>query len=992
MGTGQAYAGYGQVRLISPYEIHTLTDLRIEQNLNEHGQLLVRGIIPDNKQDTYIQLPVSHQTIAVQEVDDQGEPGRVLFQGLVQEVSISAIQGVYYLELSAVTYSMLMDLEPRSRSFSGEEGTYRDIVDTVLAAYDGADKLDNILNNQRPAGMVLQYKETDWAFIRRIASQFGAAVFPEVTAASPKLFLGIPEGRYWELALQPYVLHRDLAREEEIRKQTIHQEGEIDEQIYTVETEQLYKLGDKIQFLEKELTVVGFTGQFKAGRLVYEYQFTPSEKNLQKPLYNSPLIGSSLDGTVVEVKGSKIQVHLTIDGEREVRHWLAYETPYTAEGHGGGWYSMPESGDAVRVYFPSVREESAIVTSSFRKAPLPNRASDPATKVWATPFGKEMRFQRSDITLSARQEKIFLKIDDKSGLTFQSEHDLILKSHADILASVSSLRVNAGEGIYVHCQSSSMILDGETDIKAGSLQVEGLKKSPVYIEDLPPVPEVPFVDEVASEAGNTGKASGPVGILGMAQLGLQVAGMFPMVGAAATGARAGLGVAQISSIAMSVASSLPFVGGAIRAANLGRSLAVSYDPFQEQIDTMQRLGFDLAGATYAWRVYSAARGMKSEMTAEEFAKRLKIELDKADEEAVWRLEKAVEFYNSKRKGDEGEFASYYTAVISGLGVYHGAENIGNMDYWLNQNPSLGRKDEISRILMTAGTPEAQFGILFVFEPIYEQHTNELAGGYGMGAASPRPRPLPPGIKSPSRVKDLLQGTKMKVNKPNESKKPFFPEIDWEKTIDKLKKSKEQFKEKLDNVNFNTGQNGLAFEGVPSGVGKGNKSQNNPFDLSKIFSNYVKYVSSQGNSGGQGNKPKPVNPPAKENGKPNWGSKPEGMTQKDYVAHNGNSYSKNLRTEEYNRYNDRNKIKVGDNNNSYHILKELTNWMQEQGMVKITGTKRNTWRSKDGHFWQWDAEGGKLEKWDRNKKQHLGEFDPVNGKQTKPPKQGRQWDR
>ncbi|GIO84678.1 hypothetical protein J25TS5_16100 [Paenibacillus faecis] len=474
-------------------------------------------------------------------------------------------------------------------------------------------------------------------------------------------------------------------------------------------------------------------------------------------------------------------------------------------------------------------------------------------------------FQRSDITLSARQEKVFLKIDDKSGLTFQSDHDLILKSHADIAASVSSLRVNAGEGIYVHCKSSSMILDGETDIKAGSLQVEGLKKSPVYIEDLPPVPEVPFVDEVASEAGNTDKASGPVGILGMAQLGLQVAGMFPMVGAAATGARAGLGVAQISSIAMSVASSLPFVGGAIRAANLGRSLAASRDPFQESIDTMQRLGFDLAGATYAWRVYSAARGMKSEMTAEEFAKRLKIELDKADEEAVWRLEKAVEFYNSKRKGDEGDFALYYTALSSGLGIYHGVENIGDMDYWLSQNPSLARKDEISRILMTAGTPDAQFGTLFVLDPMYQQHTNELAGGYGMGAASPRPRPLPPGIKSPSRVKDLLQGTKMKVNKPNESKKPFFPEIDWEKTMDKLKKSKEQFKEKLDNVNFNTGQYGLAFEGVPSGVGKGNKSQNNPFDLSKIFSNYVKYVSSQGNSGGQGNKPKPVNPPAKPPG-------------------------------------------------------------------------------------------------------------------------------
>ncbi|WP_276917739.1 colicin E3/pyocin S6 family cytotoxin [Aneurinibacillus aneurinilyticus] len=67
-------------------------------------------------------------------------------------------------------------------------------------------------------------------------------------------------------------------------------------------------------------------------------------------------------------------------------------------------------------------------------------------------------------------------------------------------------------------------------------------------------------------------------------------------------------------------------------------------------------------------------------------------------------------------------------------------------------------------------------------------------------------------------------------------------------------------------------------------------------------------------------------------------------------------------------------------------------MKEKGMKKVKGTKRDTWQSTDGHYWQWDAEGGKLEKWNRNKNKHLGEFDPVNGKQTKPAKPGRQWDR
>ncbi|APH66460.1 T7SS effector LXG polymorphic toxin [Bacillus sp. LR_5] len=126
-------------------------------------------------------------------------------------------------------------------------------------------------------------------------------------------------------------------------------------------------------------------------------------------------------------------------------------------------------------------------------------------------------------------------------------------------------------------------------------------------------------------------------------------------------------------------------------------------------------------------------------------------------------------------------------------------------------------------------------------------------------------------------------------------------------------------------------------------------------------------------------------------KPKWLEKPEGMTQNDYVAHNGTNYSKKKRTEEYNAaIADREKI-VGDNSNGYR-LKEPTNWMEDRGMVQIKERlKRKSWTDKDGFNWQWDSQHGKLEKWNRRRTEHLGEFDPVTGKQTKKGEPSRRWD-
>ena len=52
-------------------------------------------------------------------------------------------------------------------------------------------------------------------------------------------------------------------------------------------------------------------------------------------------------------------------------------------------------------------------------------------------------------------------------------------------------------------------------------------------------------------------------------------------------------------------------------------------------------------------------------------------------------------------------------------------------------------------------------------------------------------------------------------------------------------------------------------------------------------------------------------------------------------------------------------------------------------VKGGGTLRSRWKDSKGRIFEWDSQHGTVEMYDRSGRNHLGEFDPVSGEQTKP---------
>lgn len=49
-----------------------------------------------------------------------------------------------------------------------------------------------------------------------------------------------------------------------------------------------------------------------------------------------------------------------------------------------------------------------------------------------------------------------------------------------------------------------------------------------------------------------------------------------------------------------------------------------------------------------------------------------------------------------------------------------------------------------------------------------------------------------------------------------------------------------------------------------------------------------------------------------------------------------------------------------------------------------GSKRQRWKDRKGQIYEFDYQHGGVEKYNKTGKKHLGEYDPLTGKQTKGP--------
>ncbi|BAU27199.1 late control gene D protein (GPD) [Aneurinibacillus soli] len=454
---------------IKPFQLVNLQKLKIIKKMNDHARLFFTGIVSEELKDSYVEVTEAQTNVQVNCIDKENK--RIpLFAGVIINVEIKAVRDIYYIEVEAMSHTYLLDIKRKNRSFQNENMPYSALLKEIVSDYSNVDVVDEITEGANLGTFTIQYQETDWEFLRRLASRFYTGLVPAANFSSPKISFGMPQkGSKGEIDAFHYSARKKMSDFRYSTENYLQNMDENDFIYYEVETDQVFDIGNQVTFKEKTYVVSEVVTQMEKGLLKHQYTLCRKQGTHQNTLYNSRITGVSILGRVIDVQRDKLKVHLEIDKaqSKSEAHWFSYSSVYTAEGH-SGWYCMPELNDFVNIYFPSTKEEEAIAINSIRKDSEVrghNKLGDPDVKYFRTAFGKELMFSPTEIVITGKDGEVFIRLNEKDGIQIFSQKDIKIIAKENIsLDSEKKIILSAKESITLTCKESKINMDGSTSI------------------------------------------------------------------------------------------------------------------------------------------------------------------------------------------------------------------------------------------------------------------------------------------------------------------------------------------------------------------------------------------------------------------------------------------------------------------------------------------------------------------------------------------------
>ncbi|WP_052736721.1 contractile injection system protein, VgrG/Pvc8 family [Paenibacillus algorifonticola] len=489
--------GYDRLRVEGPCKLKHITDVAMNWKPGEHGTLRISGIVEEELRTNATLEAVWQDKIAL--YDEEEGTKKPLFKGVVSSVQTVHRNGVYTVEIEAVSGSIYSDLKKRKRSFQDTSQTYGAILTTVLRAYSGGDILLQQGEKEKPSEPVIQYEETDWELTKRLASQFQSVVVCDILEETPKLFIGMPEGKEHKLPDgASYTVSKDLAA---FQKAGGEAAGLHDTDFfgYEIQSKTFYRLGDRFKIRGYiELIVSSMTARLEKGQLIYNYRLSREAGIRELPMMNRRLSGLTLQGEILAVKGEQVQVHLAIDDKQDkgTAHWYRY-APET----GSAMYSMPQVGTKANLYLADAGGQEAIVTGGVRtNGASAEKTADPNNRYFGTEHGSEMKLSPTGVEFTGgSKEPLFLKLDDAVGIILSSPRKLTLTAKEEISLFTPKRVVIGAQALLVAKKTSApsgITLEGEYNLMGAQIRTEGKDRTsyasyddaPVEGEPPPPPP------------------------------------------------------------------------------------------------------------------------------------------------------------------------------------------------------------------------------------------------------------------------------------------------------------------------------------------------------------------------------------------------------------------------------------------------------------------------------------------------------------------------
>jgi hypothetical protein len=371
----------GDLILECPVKINRIIDIKMSAKANKHTKFWFEAETDETGATTLLK-GIGESGVKLRLRSD----GKVIFQGMIDNLEVENINGYFIVRANCLSNTRKLDLLERKRSFQDKSLTYSDIMHQVFAGYSHSTVVANAGNFQTGTS-IIEYGETDWQFMLRMAAKIGVSVIPSYYSEAINVYFGAPLRT--EGAIRPIEFSRGRSSVNFLRQKYNGKDAHSTNfEQFIFEDENIYRLGDTVMVNNRNFLVINHEMRLSKGRLEHIYKAT-EEENAAVPYFeNEMLRGLSITGTVLDRDYNNVKIHLDIDEKQDVgtAYWYPYLPPV-----GNVMYTMPQLGTRVFLRLKSSTDGDGLVAhcqrTNGRTCP---EFSDVNKRYHTTEFGKRM--------------------------------------------------------------------------------------------------------------------------------------------------------------------------------------------------------------------------------------------------------------------------------------------------------------------------------------------------------------------------------------------------------------------------------------------------------------------------------------------------------------------------------------------------------------------------------------------------------------------------
>lgn len=348
--------------------------------------------------------------------------------------------GVYHtgtLELELISASCLVDRKKEKRSFQNIKMNYREIMEEVLARAEC--RLTYFAQDKTQRMPLIQYNETAWEFVRRLASHLSSCVYPDYKNGNPVIMVSFPDIEFNGTMNLLSFKHSFSERYWEVRQEedaSVHN----DYIYYDLTSYEDVEIGTWIHVNGEKKLMLSKKARTDRGEIIFSYKAGSMALAALSKYYNPVFAGMGIKGSVLSTSKETLRVKFDFDQEQNAAE--AYDYMWVPE-CGNTMYLMPRIGTTVNLFFKNESEESAVAVSCIRmNGQNHDKMSDCANRYFTNESDKQMSLKPDRIEFVNQSTEDGIVTDDVSGVKINSSNCISLVSQKKIIVEAKNILIS----------------------------------------------------------------------------------------------------------------------------------------------------------------------------------------------------------------------------------------------------------------------------------------------------------------------------------------------------------------------------------------------------------------------------------------------------------------------------------------------------------------------------------------------------------------------